>query len=275
MSLSDSAQFVRVGGKTYRIEETEEGFVEPVDQLMLRMQERFDVELANVKSNLQRELVNEAFTLSHNELRALVREASRNEVAIPMSKQSLPLVALGNVLCPVRSVIYSPTKISGSLGSWLGVIPSTRTTFWTKVNELVGTNLLTPALLNARAEHKLVALGTVPFQKIALYTIKQDMVLTTSKGYHTTGTAYRSSDQDIIWYSWCTGDMPATRYWALPRNEFTDAINSINLDSIANSSVMFNGREVRLEEMIMGALGTTLKIQHVAPTQTWEAATNA
>ena len=273
-ALRDDVAFVFHNGKSYTMTEVA---IPTVDAMIANIR---DVERRRVDaltSTLHQEFVREAFTLENREMDDIVRIATQNQVAIPQDKQCYPLVALNNRLCPVRSVIYSPNYMSGSLSGWVQWIGTQNTDFWNKMNELVGHQIISDEMRRTGltlGSHKLVVMGSCLQNAVTHYTILNDAVYCTRKGFHTVGRSYQTADSSIEWHTCCTGDTPPAQYWNLPLVDFVKAINSLNLDSMANGGVSFGSNSTRdvvsLQNLILHSM-KDLRVTHIPPNTGWEA----
>jgi hypothetical protein len=266
LQIPDDYAFLRVGGRTYTISEVG---IPSVDALVENIQNTHARRVEALTRELRTDYVNEAFRLSHEEAQRIRREADSTQISVPSTRFGLPLVVLNNEVRPVRSVLYAPNKFSATLVGWRHYVPHDHD-LWNIIRDKLGYDM--EEIRENTSGHTLTIIGTPRIQNacVMAFTLVDGRILCSMAHMHTTGDVYTSADNTIIWRKFCTGNTPANDYWRMPYNDFTLAVNSVNLDSMATSGVYFNAtRFVSVADLCRELSDKT--ITHVRPNEGWRA----
>lgn len=256
MQIIDDYSFVRINGKTYSITEVN---VPSVDAMIHQITTANTDRVNRVTAQCQRDFVDQAFRLSNDEHTRILREAGEGQAIIPSQYNNLPCALIRGRVCPIKSVLYAPNVIRGTLHAWRGKMSNAvDASWWTNMSAIAGQDLLR---LEAPQNWRMEIKGTPKYMNSMLVSVKDNGIMTSRHHYHSTGSV--SDLNGLIWQSMCTGNTTGDQYWRLPWDELRDAINSINLDSLGSQDAEFSNGTFSIQSFILGMTNVALTFRSI------------
>lgn len=262
--IVDDYNFVRLGGRTFTITEIN---IPTLDRLVEEIKSTNTERVQALTNQLRVDFVRESSNLATQEHQRIIQDLQNASVSVPNNLHCLPVVVIRGTLCPVRNVIFTPSRVYGSVSGWVNRLGSTNRVF-NVINTHLGTgrNVLTEAG-NRMSEAKIVITGMPHFNHCCsvLFSKHVDKLLMSRQLYHTLNVY--DDRNGMPWWSMCIGNSTADQYWAMPIQQFTRQISEINLDSPATTVVTINNMSVDVTSLIENM--TNRVVQFIPPTGGW------